>query len=248
MKIENFSNKLKNNIFLTGWDYRYYIETKEENNRLWYEKIYLWYYYNCFYIILIIGLMLIIFIALGEFDNNNQKNKNKKLKNNNNLKNFKTSKNKNKSQLGGAENNSGDNNSSNNNSGNNNSGNKISNENQEKLNNIKNTEIQAELNAKEKMEKGNKGEKAVAKVKSGFDFNPADKVGLSKERQRRLKLRADRMKKGFKQGIGPLYKYIFSIFIFVALGMFILPTIVMFFISAITFFITKHQIQKVLTN
>ena len=246
MKIENFSNKIKNNIFLTGWGYRDYIETKEENNRLWYEKIYLWYYYNCFYIILIIGLMLIIFIALGEFDNNNKKNKNSKNKNN--LKNYKNSKNYNKTQHGGAENNSGGNNSGGNNSSSNNSGNKISNENQEKLNNIKNTEIQAELNAKEKMEKGNKGEQAVAKVKSGFDFNPADKAGLSKERQRRLKLGADRMKKGFKQGIGPLYKYIFSIFIFVAFGMFILPTIVMFFISAITFFITKNQIQKVLTN
>ena len=248
MKIETFSNILKNNIFLTGWNYRDYIETKEENNRLWYEKIYLWYYYNCFYIILIIGLMLIIFIALGEFDNNYQKNKNKNSKNTKNLNNPNTSKNKNKLQLGGAENNSGGNNSGGNNSGGNNSGNKISNENQEKLNNIKNTDIQAELNAKEKMEKGNKGEQAVAKVKSGFDFNPADKVGLSKERQRRLKLGADRMKKGFKQGIGPLYKYIFSIFIFVALGMFILPTIVMFFISAITFFITKNQIQKVLTK
>lgn len=243
MKIENFTNKLKNNIFLTGWDYRDYIETKEENNRIWYEKIYLWYYYNCFNIILIIGLMLIIFITLGEFDNNNQKNKNKNSRKTKNLNNSNTSKNKNKSQLGGAENNSSGNNSSSNNSGN-----KISNENQEKLNNIKNTDIQAELNAKEKMEKGNKGEQAVAKVKSGFDFNPADKVGLSKERQRRLKLGADRMKKGFKQGIGPLYKYIFSIFIFIALGMFILPTIVMFFISAITFFITKNQIQKVLTK
>ena len=186
--------------------------------------------------------MLIIFIALGEFDNNNQKNKNedKNTKNKNsknNLNNYKTSKKYYKSQLGGAENNYVYNNY----------GNRINDENQEKLNNIKNTEIQAELNAKEKMEKGNKGEQAVAKVKSGFDFNPADKV-LSKVRQRRLKLGSDRMKKRFKQGIGPLYKYIFSIFILVAFGMFILPTIVMFFISAITFFITKNQIQKVLTN
>ena len=30
MKIENFSNKIKNNIFLTGWEYRDYIENKEE--------------------------------------------------------------------------------------------------------------------------------------------------------------------------------------------------------------------------
>tara|TARA_B100000927_G_scaffold276994_1_gene258247 strand:- start:223 stop:921 length:699 start_codon:yes stop_codon:yes gene_type:complete len=232
MKIENFSNKIKNNIFLTGWEYRDYIENKDEKNRLWYEKIYLWYYYNCFYIILIIGLMLIIFIALGEFDNNSLKNKNSKNKNNS--KNYKNNNNYKKSQQGGADKNTGN-------------YNQINNETQSKLRNIKNTEIQAELNAKEKMEKGNRGERTVKNIKSGYDFNPADKV-LSKERQRRLKLGSDRMKKGFKQGIGPLYKYIFSIFIFVAFGMFILPTIVMFFISAITFFITKNQIQKVLTN
>ena len=137
--------------------------------------------------------MLIIFIALGEFDNNSLKNKNSKNKNNS--KNYKNNNNYKKSQQGGADKNTGN-------------YNQINNETQSKLRNIKNTEIQAELNAKEKMEKGNRGERTVKNIKSGYDFNPADKV-LSKERQRRLKLGSDRMKKGFKQGIGPLYKYIF---------------------------------------
>ena len=104
-------------------------------------------------------------------------------------------------------------------------------------------------NAQKKLEKeekkGNFKKKFWDQKRMGQAYNMAK---LSDKRARKLKLRAERFKKGFKASLGPLYKILFGAFIIFAFGAFIMPTIIMFFISAITFFITKSQIQRILTK
>tara|TARA_B100001093_G_C26655773_1_gene939572 strand:- start:12 stop:653 length:642 start_codon:yes stop_codon:yes gene_type:complete len=107
-------------------------------------------------------------------------------------------------------------------------------------------------NAEKKEEKESKKGEGQGKskwlYKKGIRKKAYNMGKLSDEKARKLKLRAERFKKGFKAGLGPLYKILFGAFIVFAFGAFIMPTIIMFFISAITFFITKSQIQKILTK
>ena len=121
------------------------------------------------------------------------------------------------------------------------------------LDSIKN-EAEKESNAKANKNEQKNSKKSEGQGKSKFLYKKgirkkAYNMGkLSDENARKLKLRAERFKKGFKAGLGPLYKFLFAAFIVFAFGAFIMPTIIMFIISAITFFITKSQIQRTLTT
>ena len=228
--IENFYNICKNNIFITGWDYVDKINSKEEEDKKWYEKLYSWYYNNCFNIILIVGLSFIIYLCINEFSFPNFYKKNIT-----------------KVQKGGANENNSSSNNLNTNMKNLNTDAEI------KANNSKNKNLNnnmKELNAEAEIE----AERMLEEKEKKFDFKKGFSQGKGlggekyAEKRRRLKMGIDRAKKRFKQNLGPFYKFLFSIFIFIAFGMFIMPTIVMFIISYITFYFTRHQVQKVLTK
>lgn len=233
--IENFYDICKNNIFITGWDYVDKINSKEEIEKKWYEKLYVWYYNNCFNIILIVGLVFIIYLCINEFSFPNF---------------YKEKNNITKKQKGGANENGGNSKeSSNTNSkSNENSSNNNSTGNNAKVKNLNNNFKQLNTEAEIEAEKMLEAKEKKFDLKKGF--SQGKDLGGEKyaEKRRRLKMGIDRAKKRFKENLGPFYKFLFSIFIFIAFGMFIMPTIVMFIISYITFYFTRHQVQKVLTK
>ncbi len=117
----------------------------------------------------------------------------------------------------------------------------------EDANKESNAKAEEEEKKDNKKSEGGQG-KSKFLYKKGIRKKAYNMGKLSDENARKLKLRAERFKKGFKEGLGPLYKFLFAAFIVFAFGAFIMPTIIMFFISVITFFITKSQIQKTLTT
>lgn len=49
---------------------------------------------------------------------------------------------------------------------------------------------------------------------------------------------------GFKNASGLIYKWLFTIFIFFAIGVFIMPTVAMIILGMLTFFIARGSIQR----
>lgn len=61
------------NIFITGCSYVEYLNNEMQHRKLkWYEKLYIWYYNNFEYIILICGSILLLIILYYHFTNNTQ--------------------------------------------------------------------------------------------------------------------------------------------------------------------------------
>lgn len=238
-----------NNIFIFGNEYIDYLEKeKEERVLVWYEKLYIWYYNHFEYIIVISGLLLLGCIFYFEF-----------YKKQNTI----TFKNK---QIGGTETQplkilvASSENSTESNTNTNISatttpaatgnaatpgadgqeqGNQTQGQGQGEGNNGKGDgkgDVKREKGKGNKLDSIKKGSKSFGKVNKGLSkLNKG--IGNAGTATKDLML----------SNMGDFYKFFFTIFITFALGVFIMPTLVLAVIGFLTFLITKKHITKTFT-
>jgi len=245
------------NIFMFGNEYIDYLEKeKETRTLLWYEKLYIWYYNNFEYIIIILGLVFLGLIFYNDYYlKKASDNKQKKIQKGSSLK------------LEGATTTSSNNSIST----------KAQQGNQaQQVNQAQQAKQEAQKpeaqkqEAQKQEEQGMEGPKGDGKdgkpskygatkaglketgssVKKGAKFgkgtfNKLNKAG--KAVGSKLGSAGSSMKNSFMANTGDIYKFFFTVFLTFAIGVFILPTVVLAGLGFLTFLITKKHLIKMFT-